>query len=139
MSVQFTTLKGCNKNASERQTIYAASEIMLFKSALIPTPSTTLAEFEAAEADYASYARMVLTAWFAPGLAPGSGWLIGSPLVQFAWAAAGLNVGNVIGGAVLIDAAGDDRIAVIFTEPVPMQGAGNIIPINLVDLFPTGY
>jgi hypothetical protein len=45
---------------------------------------------------------------------------------------------NVIAGCYLVDAAGDLRMTVIFTSPVPMQLDGQGIPLNLVWLFPTG-
>jgi hypothetical protein len=64
--------------------------------------------------------------------------MIGSPLIQFTWVSGGGDVGNVISGCYLLDAAGKNRLVIIFTSPIPMQMAGQGLPINLVWLFPTG-
>lgn len=138
MSTQFVPLSGCEQNAKERQTAYAVSKLHLFKSSFIPTPSNVLADYTAAEADYDAYAEKTLTAWFNPILAPGSGFMIESPLVQFEVGASTPVTPNLIGGCYLVDAAGKLRATVIFTQPLPMQMAGQGIPISLVDLFPTG-
>lgn len=138
MSVQFFPVAGCGVTAAAVRAALANSVLHLFKSDLAPNPSTPLADYTAAEADYASYSAITIAAWNAPILAPGTGYMIGSPLVQFAWATAGEDVGNVIGGCYLVDSAGNLRMSVTFTQPIPMQQAGQGIPINLVWLFPTG-
>lgn len=124
--------------ATAIRTALANSVLHLFQSDLVPEPSTPLADYTAAEADYAGYAAVTMTAWNAPILAPGTGYMIGSPLVQFAWVSGGGDPQNTIGGCYLVDAAGKLRLTVIFTNPIPMQQAGQGIPLNLVWLFPTG-
>lgn len=138
MSVQFYPLAGALKNATDRRTGYANSVIRLFKSTMNPTPSSQLAAYVAAEADYDGYAAVTMAQWNAPILAPGTGYMIGSPLVQFAWTLATNAVGNMIGGAFVVDSAGVLRMVVVFTQPIPMQGPGAGLPINLIDFFPTG-
>lgn len=138
MSTQFYPLDGCKLNASERQTAYANSTIHLFQSSFIPTPSNVKADYVAAEADYDAYASKTFTAWLNPILAPGGGYMIESPLVQFEVGATDPAVGNLIGGCWLQDSAAKIRATVIFTTPLPMQMANQGIPISLVDLFPTG-
>jgi len=137
VSVQFNSLEGCLQDALETQTAYALSVLHLFKSSFVPTPSNVLADYTAAEADYDNYSAETLTAWFDPLLAPGSGYMITSPLVQFETGVA-VTTPNLIGGCYLVDAAGKLRLVVIFTNPVPMQIPGQGIPISLIDLFPTG-
>jgi len=137
MSVQFFPLEGCRESATEMQTVLASSVLHLFQDSLDPDPSTPLADYTAAEADFTGYAAETLTAWNTPILAPGTGYMIGSPLVQFEVGAAP-SVTNVINGCYLVDAAGDLRMVVIFTSPIPMQLDGQGLPINLVWLFPTG-
>lgn len=139
MSVQFIPLSGCLANATQMQTALAASILHLFQSTFVPTPSNALADYTAAEADYDDYMALEMTAWLDPILAPGSGFMIQSPEVQFAVGDTDPVVGNVIGGCYLVDAAGKLRITVIFTQPIPMQIAYQGIPINLVYLFPTGF
>lgn len=138
MSTQFFPVAGCQVSAAEMQTELANSVLHLFKSDLDPNPSTPLSEYTAAEADYDGYAAETLAAWNDPILAPGTGYMIGSPLVQFACADPFTGGGNTIGGCYLVDSAGKIRLAVKFTAPIPMQAAGQGIPINLVWLFPTG-
>jgi hypothetical protein len=137
VSVQFFPLEGCRESADEMRTVLASSVLHLFTDALNPDPSTPLADYTAAEADYTGYAAETLTAWHPPILAPGTGYMIGSPLVQFEVGATPTTT-NVIAGCYLVDAAGDLRMTVIFTSPVPMQLDGQGIPLNLVWLFPTG-
>ena len=137
MSTQFFPLSGCRQSAEEMQTVLASSVLHLFQSSLTPTPSTPLADYTAAEADFTGYAAETMSAWNTPILAPGTGYMIGSPLVQFEVGATPTTT-NIIGGAYLVDAGGVLRMAIIFTEPIPMQLDGQGIPINLVWLFPTG-
>lgn len=120
------------------QTALALSVLHLFKSSFVPDPSNILADYTAAEADYDAYAAKTLTAWNEPILAPGSGYMILSPLAQFDVGVTDPAVGNVIGGCYLVDAAGKLRLTVIFTQPIPMEMAGQGIPINLTMFFPTG-
>lgn len=121
------------------RTALASSVLHLFQSSLTPDPSTLLAAYTAAEATFDGYAAATITAWNAPILAPGTGYMIGSPLVQFAWEHDADDVTNVIGGCYLVDSGGRIRLTVIFTSPIPMEMAGQGIPINLVWFFPTAY
>lgn len=138
MSTQFFPLEGCLTTATAVRTAMASSVMHLFKSTFTPDPSSPLSEYTAAECDFDGYAPITLTAWLAPILAPDTGYMINSPLVQFAWEHDTDDIGNTVGGCYIVDAGGKNRIAVIFTAPVPMQQAGQGIPISLVWLFPTG-
>lgn len=138
MSTQFFPLAGCLQTATEARAALAASVLHLFKSSFVPSPSNVLADYTAAEADFDGYLAATLTTWNAPILAPGSGYMVGSPLVQFAWEHDTDDVGNSIGGCYLVDSGGHLRMCVIFTESVPMTGPGCGIPLNLIELFPTG-
>ncbi len=136
---QWTPLQGTQVDAAQRQTAYAASHIRLFKSSFVPDGSSPLADYVTNEADYDTYAPLEFVTWDDPILAPGSGYMIGSPLVQFEVGATDPVVGNVIGGYFVVDSAGKIRIAGTFDQPIPMQMAGQGIPINLVVLFPTNF
>lgn len=140
MATPYYPLQGCLENATERQTAYAASVVKLFKYDILPAPdpSTPLSAYDAAEADYDDYAPITLTAWNNPILAPGSGYMTESPYAQFEVGMTDPVVGNLIGGAYVVDAAGKLRIAVVFDQPVGMNLAGQGIPLQFVDLFPTG-
>lgn len=116
----------------------ASSVMHLFKSTFTPEPSSPLSEYTAAECDYDGYAPITLTTWLAPILAPDTGYMINSPLVQFTYDFDTLGTGNTVGGCYIVDAGGKNRIAVIFTAPIPMQVDGQGIPITIVWLFPTG-
>ena len=133
----FYTLEACRKCATERKTAYANSVLHLFKSSLIPTSSTVKAAFTADECDFDDYVTKTLVAWNDPILAPGSGYEIVSPLVQWTCAADQV-VANDVGGVWMEDAGGVVRMCVIFDTPLPMALADQGIPFNLVDFFPTG-
>lgn len=124
-------LQGTLQDATELQTAYAASTLHLAKSSLVPNGSTTLAEFTAAEADYDEYEALELTAWNDPILSPGAGYMITSPLVQFEVGAVDPVTPNVIGSWFLVDANDKLRMAGTFGEPIPMQVAGQGIPMSL--------
>lgn len=139
MSTSFFPLEGCYTSAKAMQTALALSVLHLFTDALpAPTPSTVLAAYTAAEATFTNYAAATLTAWNDPILAPGSGYLIGSPLVQFETGTGPVTVTNNISGCYLVDAAGKLRLVVIFTDIIPMELPNQGIPLNLVWFFPTG-
>lgn len=133
-----TPLSGCQKNAAAWQTAMASSKLHLFKSSFTPSVSTTKAEFEENEADYTGYAEATITAWLAPILAPGAGFMVSSPTTQFTTGSSDPTVGNVIGGCWVEDSAGAVRLYVVFDQPVPMQLAYQGIPITLSNYFLTG-
>ena len=135
---QFFPLSGCKVIAAAMQTAMAASNCRLFQSSFTPDPSNVLADYVAAEATYSGYAEQEFTAWFDPILAPGSGYMIGSPLVQFEFDASPGTPSNNIGGCFVVDSDMNLRIAIIFDSEIPMQMAGQGIPLNIVWLFPTG-
>jgi hypothetical protein len=128
------------QDATERQTALALSKVRLFKSSLVPTPSTTLAELVAAEADYDDYPAGgdTITAFLDPILNPAGGSSISAPTVQFAVTTDPPIVTNLIGGAWLEDAAGKVRLVMPFASPVPMEIAGQGFPLNVTLGFPTG-
>lgn len=138
VATQFFPMEGCLASATATRTAMASSILHCFKSDFVPEPTDPLSAYTAAEADYAGYDPITLTAWNVPLLAPGNGYMIASPLAQFTWTAEGEDVGNIIGGVYLVDSGGKARMTIIFTEPVPMQQAGQGFPLYLVWLFPTG-
>lgn len=138
MSSQFIPLSGCLANATEMQAALAESVLHLFQSTFTPTPSNILSDYTAAEATYTGYEAQTMTAWLAPLLAPGTGFMINSPEVQFSTGDTDPETPNTVGGCYLVDSAGALRITVIFTSPIPFQLAYQGLPINLVYLFPTG-
>lgn len=137
MSVQFIPLAGCLANALQMQTALAESVLHLFQSTFVPTPSNVLADYTTAEATYTGYTAATMTAWLAPLLAPGTGFMINSPEVQFSTGDTDPDVPNLIGGCYLVDAEGALRLTVIFASPAPFELAYQGIPISLVWLFPT--
>lgn len=138
MSVQFIPLSGCLANATQQQAAFAASMLHLFQSTFVPDPSNVLADYTAAEATYTGYEALEMTTWNSPILAPGTGFMIQSPEVQFSTGDTDPATGNLIGGCYLVDSTGALRITIIFASPIPMQLAYQGIPINIVYLFPTG-
>lgn len=138
MSVQVIPLAGCLVDATAWRTSMANSDVHLFKSDFTPSASSSLADFTANEADYTGYEELTIAAWLAPILSSGSGYMVTSPLVQFTTGDTDPTEGNIIGGAYIVDAAAKLRMYVVFTQPIPMQVAGQGIPVSLTAFFNTG-
>jgi hypothetical protein len=138
VSITIETNESAAQDALERQAVLALSVMHLWKTPFTPTAATTKADLVAVEADYDTYAEKTLTAWFAPILAPSSGYIIESPLVQFGPLATTPVQGNIIGGYWIEDAAGIVRQIVTFDQPANMQVLGQGIPVNAVVTFPAG-
>ena len=136
----FESLAACIQDATERKTVLAASKVRLFKSTLIPTPSTTAADLAAAEADYTDYpvGGDAITAFLAPVLNPAGGASISAPTVQFSVTTLNPPITNLIGGAWLEDSTGKVRLIMPFAAPVPMEIQGQGFPLNITIGFPTG-
>jgi|SRR5690349_5060551 len=136
----FETLAACQQDATERQTVFAASKVRLYKSGFVPTPSTLKADLVAQEADYDDYPAggETITAWLAPVQNPVGGYSIAAPTVQFLVTTNPPVVTNVIGGAWLEDSTGKVRLVLPFAQPAPMEVAGQGIPLNITFGFPTG-
>lgn len=121
------------------QTALAGCSFKLFQASLVPTPSTPVADYDAAEANYDTYAAVTVAAWNDPALAEGSGFAIQSPLAVWNTGATDPVVPNMIGGLYVVDAGGALRGTLIFDTPIPMQLAYQNIPVSITLLFPTGF
>jgi hypothetical protein len=118
------------------RTALAASELALYQSSITPNENTTLAELEAAEADYTGYARAAITNFGAVFQTPlGAG--IQSPLTQFQ-PTDPTTVPNDIGGAFLVDATGDLVTVITFPEVKGMASSLDAIPISEILRFGSG-
>lgn len=138
MNTLLYTLLGAEFIAAAVRTALAAGHIKLFKSTLVPDPSTPLADFISHEADFTGYAAIAVANFNTPILGPGSSFQIGMPLVQFETANP-TTVGNVIGGWFYEDAANAVGVIFgIFGSTVPMQVPFSGIPLAPVLVFPTG-
>ncbi len=141
MAALWYPLAGCLLNAEERQTAYVNLDVHLYKSDLVPSISTVLADFTANEADFNGYAPETMAAFFDPIFAPVSGYLIQSPQVQFNYVDGVGSVGNTIGGAYFVDSTGGLRMVLALqpTEYIGFAINGDGWSFNVVDVFPTGY
>lgn len=139
MSTAFKSLPGCKRAAGLNQAALANSVVHLFKASLSPSPSTPLADYTAAEADFDGYTAQTITAFLNPSLAPGSGYQIQGPIQQFEWAHVSADVANSIAGAYLVDSTGVLIDVIIFTAPITMAGPDQAILVSFVELFPTGF
>lgn len=123
--------------ATLTQSALALSVVRLYQSFFTPNVNTTLAELEAAEADFSGYVAETLTAWNDPMLSPGGGASIASEYVQFQTADP-VVVPNDIGGA-WIETAGGVLVAIVqFAAPAPMSLPLQGIPMAQVLAFTSG-
>ena len=123
--------------ADALQTLLALSVVKLFKSGFTPTVDTVVAELDAEEADYTTYAPETITAWLDPQLSPLGGAQITAPTVQFVLGATPA-VPNTIGGYWIETAAGAVMLIRQFDEPVPMVLASQGITITPTIVVPNG-
>lgn len=139
MNEQLLSLSGALLAATGAQTELAASHVRLFKSTLVPTPATVLADFVTAEADFDGYpvGGIVATTFADPILDPAGGYSIGSPAIQFETDPAEATP-NLIGGWFQVTSGGDLYGYTLFGDPQPMQVPGQGLPINFRWAFPTG-
>lgn len=139
MSVQFYPLAGCQASAEEMRTALAASFVRLFKTGFSPDASTPRADYLTNEANYTGYlgGGIPVAAYNPAILSPGSGFQIGSPLVQFDTDDP-TTVGNVVAGGWIEDANNIIRLTFIFDAPVSMDAPFQGIPLNVIFPFPSG-
>lgn len=116
----------------------AAAKLRLFKNDFVPNVNSLLADFVAAECDFAGYAATGITiaAFNGPIFNPNGGADLISPLVLFAWATAGADLTNMVGGWFLTTAAATAPLSAValwsfqrFPTPVGMAQAGDAIPL----------
>jgi hypothetical protein len=138
--IRFIPLVGCAAMAAATRTALANSKMRLFQAPFLPAVGTPRADYLAAEADYSGYLAggIVMAAWFAPILAPYSGYEINSPMVQFAFDSGVGAVQNVISGGWVETAGGVLYSAFTFDENIGMGADGNGFPLSVSIPFPTG-
>lgn len=123
------SMSGAAIIAAANQARNANSVVRLFKSTFNPSPTSTKADFIAAEADYDGYAAVTVAAWGAPILY-GQGWATFAPTQTFRYTAGASNIGNTIGGYFLVTSAGDLMIYEVFANPAPVQGPGQAVVVT---------
>lgn len=124
-------------DATAKRTAYALSVVRLFKSGFVPSNATVIAELEAQEADYTTYAPETITAWLPVVGASGGGNQITAPTTQFELAATPA-APNTIGGYWIELAGGDVVLIRQFDTPVPMVVAGNYCQVTPTVVVPNG-
>lgn len=137
MPVRFFPNSFALAQAATLQGDLALSVIKLFRSTFVPTPANVVADYDAAEATYTTYAPETITAWLDPVAAVGGGYRITAPTEQFDLAATPA-VGNMIGGYWIENAGGDVVLVTIFDAPVSMSVAGDSIQVSPTIVVPNG-
>lgn len=137
MAAAVYPLVSCRAQAVARQTLLANCVVHLFKSSFVPDPTNVLADFTAEECDFSGYSAETIAAWNDPILAPGTGYQILSPLIQF-MSAAPNSVTNSVGGIYIVTAGGalHEYIQLQPSEYVPMGGVDQGYPFYLGQFFP---
>lgn len=135
----FVPTAGALVTATAFRTAMASCVVHLYTDALgTPSPATLLADFTANEATYSGYAAQTIANLNTPILAPGTGYMCVSPLLQFAVTFADPQVTNMIRGVYVVDAAGNLRRVIQFVQDIPMEIVAQGIPFFLTWTFPAG-
>jgi len=111
-------------------TSYEDSVVRLFKNTITPTPSTPVADLEAAEADFTGYGAVTIAEpqTASPGL---NFWgVMGNAI--FTVAGGPPIEGNVIGGYWLETADGILIISESFAVPVTLSAFGHYLDLNVI-------
>lgn len=124
-------------DATAKRADLALSVVKLFKFGFVPTVETVVAELDAQECDYTTYAPETITAWLPVVARPGGGSQITAPTVQFELAADPA-VPNTVGGYWIELAGGDVFLVRQFDNPVSMTEAGNFVQITPTTVVPNG-
>lgn len=131
------SLSGAKIEALAGQARLAASVLHLFEAGWVPSPTSTLAEFDAHECNFDGYAPLTIALWAAP-LLSGSAYVIYAPTQTFRWVFDTEGVGNQVGGAYLVLAAGGLYQYTVFDPTRPAQGPDQAIITQPTDVFPAG-
>jgi len=137
MPAPFFPNSSCIDQATALQTLLALSVIRLFKTGFTPNVDTVLADLEAEEADYTTYAAATITAWGDPILSAIGGAQITAPGEQFTLAATPA-APNTIGGYWIETAGGDVVLIRQFDDPVPMVTANQGFVVTPTIIIPNG-
>lgn len=125
-------------DATAKQGDLALSVVKLIQEGFpVITPASLVADLDAAEATYTTYAPKTITAWLPPVVAVGGGYRITAPAVQFALAANPATPNAIVGYWIEL-AAGDPVMVELFDEPVAMALAGNSVQVGPTVVFPNG-
>lgn len=118
------------------RTLLAGSKIRLYKdgAGIVLSRALTLAELEAAEADYTGYTEATITNFQLPLLNPNGGASIDSGVQQFAIESPYTDP-NVIKGGWIETAAGSLLAVWDYAEPKSLVGAGDGFPVDVLLLF----
>jgi hypothetical protein len=133
----YLSLTGAKIEAAAAKTLLANSVLHCFKQGFNPSPTSTLADFLAHEADFDGYAPLTIATWANPVLA-GVAYAIFAPTQTFRWVLDMIAVGNQIGGTFLVTSGGDLYQYTQFDPTRPIQGPDQAIITTPTDVFPAG-
>jgi len=133
----YLSLTGAKVEAEAAQTRLVNSVLHLFQAGFSPTPTSTLADFLAAECDYDGYAALTIAAWADPVLA-GAAYATYAPTQTFPWTHVADDVGNQCGGSFLVTAGGVLYQYTVFDPTRPIQGPDQAIITTPTDVYPAG-
>lgn len=133
----YLSMTGARVLAEAGDTLLANSVLHAFKAGFVPSPTSTLAEFTAAECDFDGYAPITITTWADPVLA-GAGYAIYAPTKTFRWEHDVSDVGNQVGGLYLVLAGGDLYQYTIFDPTRACMGPDQAIITTPTDVYQAG-
>jgi hypothetical protein len=131
------SISGAKADANAAQELLALSTLHLFQSGFAPNVTTPVADFAAAECDFAGYATVALNSWAEPILA-GAAFVIYAPTQTFRWVAGGANEGNAVGGYYVLLADGTLYQYGTFDPARAAQGPDQAVVVTPSALFAAG-
>lgn len=131
------SLSGAKVLAAANKTRMAACVMHLYKASFTPTPTSVLADYQAAECDFDGYAPATIATWADPVLA-GQGYAVYAPTQTFRWDFDTDGIGNQVGGHWLQTAGGDLIDYSIYGPSIPCQGPDQAVVKTPVEVTPAG-
>ncbi len=135
--VSALSLSGSSVQALAAQARNANGVLHLFQAGFNPTPTSNLAAFLDAEADFSGYAPITIAAWEDPFLL-GASWATSALAQYFRYDSGAGTVNNEIGGWFLVLAGGALTIYGTFNPTRTISGDGQIIVVEPVEAFVAG-
>lgn len=132
-------LEAAYERATDQRTAVAGGTLHLYQDTLTPTGTTTKANYEDNEADFDDYAPITVATWYTPILSANGAFLLTMPQQQFQQGGTTPVTPNQIRGFYYLDSGGELMYAGRFAADIPVDVAYAGVPVELIDVYATGF